>query len=84
MLGCFQQFGHSKLYILARCSVPMRGMFVSFSVALSVLLLLDLHILFLHDFGLRPCSISSSAEAERERERHAAFDPNYVLYISRG
>ena len=62
----------------------MWGTFVSFSVALSVLLLLDLHILFLHDFGLRPCSISSSAEAERERERHAAFDPNYVLYISRG
>ena len=23
-------------------------------------------------------------QRERERERHAAFDPNYVLYISRG
>ena len=24
------------------------------------------------------------AQRQRERERHAAFDPNYVLYISRG
>ena len=74
MLGCFRQFGHSKLYILVGWSVPMWGMFVSFSVALSVLLLLDLHILFLHDFGLRPCSISSSAEAERKRERERERD----------